>query len=1579
MYRKIVWCYIIILTLLDISHNSKLTAQGKSHGVSSAGVHDHLVEGITIQEWGKDSGAAGSSEGPAEGASSAGAGAGPPGTALRLSPASLHLGPRPLATPHAAAITLTNLANNTLHLASVSGTTADFHASFFEAKSLAPAGNTSFSVVYLGRCEGLVSATLYIHTSLGVHRLQVSAEGVASDWGVWPLLALRVPSNASLSPLLTLRNPTPHPVQVSEVYSSGGWVRLALPAGAAAAPRAAWLLPPHGARPLVRLRVLPPPHHHVHTAYIKIKANITGGGLVLAVEARAAPPGEYAEPVQLRMRARGTRDPPDTFSISVGNSAGSALRLEAGVWGARCGPQPHDVTAYDHEHHTNGVKSEGAHVSLLRSHLEPHQELTRTAEFTLDYEKLWGGYVGQGGGGEGGGGGGAWCGGVLRLGRAAVPYSLRLLPGTLRLQPNDLQFVLSAGGGTRHVELRVHNGFGVGVRLRHVAAPRALRLAGWAPRTLPPGGSALLATVSLRDGAATATVDDKLVIHTNVTDYSIPLAVYDGRLQVEWEWAGWAGGPLRVGAVGASSTWHVAARLRNPAPRPLCARAAHATLAGADLVLPACAAHRPAPEDHPCRECIPVRVPQRCIPGGGWMAATLTLVAPATAGALSGAVHVRTQHGLTVSAVSATVHAGRLHAPPLRLAPAAPYAWAEAPLTVESTMALHMRVLGADQQPRTNHDPALQFVMSEEAPEIRPGNHTLGRVLYAPEVLCAPHCYTGLDVESAEGAAWAAAAGPEYAAPARRQERALLGARRAAQLRQAAPLLLRNRTLLLRTDQVAQIRVEVGVSLAWPRLLATAGPGWAGLAAVGAASALTLRLRNPSRSHSLLLQPVLGPPPDRPLPDVWEPESEICKQEECIYNREAFTMNGWRVVTGAAWEWNGSEGSPEGAAGGPGGQGGGGPSSLLALPLLRLAPASEIDVDITFAPREPATLTAYLYLRNNLTIVEGVQLVGRGAFPTFELGGRRPGSTTPLLFEVSECGANGVVRRTLAARNTGLVGVRLRDWRVAGRACAGRGFALEPCAALTLAPNQSAPLTLTFTPDFTLARVAATLELRSERARAAFRLAAVTAPRTLRDCAAHAPRPPFEPPLRAAGSLLALALLALVLAAAALDAERLLRRARAARLAAAPRAALDLRALHAPQAPPAPAPRAPRAVPRRRRARKHDPCAESRAFERWRAGLRRARRDDRSSDDAEPDPPPPRTSSSGESESESPPEPDYDERRPREPRAPPQPEDESTPEPADAEPEAEPSARASPLAAPSEAQARAARRRDADPRRERRADAEARAARAAGGKAAPRRDKPGRRRERAPPTPPRAEPPAPEARGAAPAAQGVRWGATWSSVVARSAAATPPQPAPPAARAARADPEPARSTPSDNSLFYFNGDQPVTRPEPEYGWRASPSDRPFGSPAREFLDEPVRSGGAYGSIGSASPAPVWAGPLEARAPGAAWPWPSYSAAPGSGAVRPPPGFGSSPATTVGSGCVGAVGNSVGAVGTSVGAVGTSVGAVGTSVGAVGSPVGAVGSVGAVGGARPFDPFHSLAAIWSRTALDWRADAADERQ
>ena len=138
-----------------------------------------------------------------------------------------------------------------------------------------PSGNTSFDVVFLGRDEGLVENTLYIHTSAGSFRFIVSAVGTPNPYRLKPLVGVKMPLNSSyrymssykrvalqefhslffrvktlnlnasfFSPMITLHNPHPEPIQVLEMYSSGGDLHLELPGGETEGPQALWQIPP---------------------------------------------------------------------------------------------------------------------------------------------------------------------------------------------------------------------------------------------------------------------------------------------------------------------------------------------------------------------------------------------------------------------------------------------------------------------------------------------------------------------------------------------------------------------------------------------------------------------------------------------------------------------------------------------------------------------------------------------------------------------------------------------------------------------------------------------------------------------------------------------------------------------------------------------------------------------------------------------------------------------------------------------------------------------------------------------------------------------------------------------------------------------------------------------------------------------------------------------------------------------------------------------------------------------------------------------------------------------------------------
>ena len=77
-----------------------------------------------------------------------------------------------------------------------------------------PSGNTTFDVVFLGREEGPVENTLYIHTSAGSFRFVVRAEGTPNPYRLKPLVGVRLPVNSSYSPLIQMHNPHSEPIQV---------------------------------------------------------------------------------------------------------------------------------------------------------------------------------------------------------------------------------------------------------------------------------------------------------------------------------------------------------------------------------------------------------------------------------------------------------------------------------------------------------------------------------------------------------------------------------------------------------------------------------------------------------------------------------------------------------------------------------------------------------------------------------------------------------------------------------------------------------------------------------------------------------------------------------------------------------------------------------------------------------------------------------------------------------------------------------------------------------------------------------------------------------------------------------------------------------------------------------------------------------------------------------------------------------------------------------------------------------------------------------------------------------------------
>ena len=196
-----------------------------------------------------------------------------------------------------------------------------------------------------------------------------------------------------------------------------------------------------------------------------------------------------------------------------------------------------------------------------------------------------------------------------------------------------------------------------------------------------------------------------------------------------------------------------------------------------------------------------------------------------------------------------------------------------------------------------------------------------------------------------------------------------------------------------------------------------------------------------------------------------------------------------------------------------------------------LPPGQAVKVIISFTPAEPPGPRAtVLFVRNNLTGVDLVDLVGSGAVGDIKFGNRRPGSVIHA-FEVTEkhlkdCEKqptkqqhilpNLTVKRPFTARNSGQVSIWVTGFEVDGRPCEGYGFKVLDCEPFLLAANDSKKINIAFTPDFTLSRVTRSLTLKTSLGRGPgegdvkYSLAATVPPHLLSLCSRSLPRPGWE-------------------------------------------------------------------------------------------------------------------------------------------------------------------------------------------------------------------------------------------------------------------------------------------------------------------------------------------------------------------------------------------------------------------------------------------------------------------------------------
>ncbi|XP_036158181.1 transmembrane protein 131 isoform X5 [Myotis myotis] len=243
---------------------------------------------------------------------------------IRFEPPMLDFHEQPVGMPKMEKVYLHNPSSEeTITLISISATTSHFHASFFQNRKILPGGNTSFDVVFLARVVGNVENTLFINTSNhGVFTYQVFGVGVPNPYRLRPFLGARVPVNSSFSPIINIHNPHSEPLQVVEMYSSGGDLHLELPTGQQGGTRKLWEIPPYETKGVMRASFSSREADN-HTAFIRIKTNASDSTefIILPVEVEVTTaPGIYSSTEMLDFGTLRTQDLPKVLNLHLLNS-----------------------------------------------------------------------------------------------------------------------------------------------------------------------------------------------------------------------------------------------------------------------------------------------------------------------------------------------------------------------------------------------------------------------------------------------------------------------------------------------------------------------------------------------------------------------------------------------------------------------------------------------------------------------------------------------------------------------------------------------------------------------------------------------------------------------------------------------------------------------------------------------------------------------------------------------------------------------------------------------------------------------------------------------------------------------------------------------------------------------------------------------------------------------------------------------------------------------------------------------------------------------------------------------------------
>uniref|UniRef100_A0A8C4XW62 Transmembrane protein 131 n=2 Tax=Gopherus evgoodei TaxID=1825980 RepID=A0A8C4XW62_9SAUR len=1037
---------------------------------------------------------------------------------IRFEPPMLDFHEQPVGMPKMEKVYLHNPSSEeTIILVSISATTSHFHASFFQNGKILPGGNTSFDVVFLARVVGNVENTLFINTSNhGVFTYQVFGVGVPNPYRLRPFIGARVPVNSSFSPIINIHNPHSEPLQVVEMYSSGGDLHLELPTGQQGGTKKLWEIPPYETKGVMRASFSSREADN-HTAFIRIKTNASDNTkfIILPVEVEVTTaPGIYSSTEMLDFGTLRTQDMPKILNLHLLNSGTKDVPITS----VRPTPQNEAITVHfkpvtlkASESKYTKVASISFDASKAKRHSQSSGKITVKAK-EKSYSKL------------------------------EIPYQAEILDGYLGFDHAATLFHIrdsSADSVERPIYLT--NTFSFAVLIHDVVLPEEVKTMFKVqnfskPVLIPPSESIYIFTLYFMPSMSSVHVDNSILLITNASKFQLPVRAYTGFLdyfvlppKLEERF-------IDFGILSATEATSILFAIINSNPIELSIKNWHVMGDGLTIELlvtekgniTTIIANLPELENASVSDQSSV-----ILASGYYAVFRVKLIAKELEGIHDGAIQITTDYEILTIPVKAVIAVGSLTCSPkhIHLPPSFPGKIVHQSLNIMNSFSQKVKI----QYVRSLSEDVRFYYkrLRSNKEDLEPGKKSkIANIYFDPGLHCGNHCYVGLP--------FLGKGEPKVQHSLTMQEdawdsdwdlhenlfRVWTGIRENSGHRLSA-------MFEVDTDLQKDVILKITAELAWPSILSSPRHLSFPLTNTNSSSEEEILLENPA-DVPVCVQFL-------PLALYSNPSSFVDKLIERFNLSKSTNFNlrtlEFQVSRNSVQPLQSTTGFAEGL------------SRHLVLNIV-LKPGERKSVKVKFTPVLNKTVSSLIIIRNNLTVIDAIMVQGQGTTESLRVAGKPPGPGSSLRFKITESSLkdcsekmklkepNFTLKRTFKVENTGQLQINVKSMEISGYTCEGYGFKVVNCQEFALSANASKDIVILFTPDFTASRVIRELKfITAGGSEFIFVLNASLPYHMLATCAEALPRPSWELALYIIISGIMSVLFLLVIGTAYLDAQ----------------------------------------------------------------------------------------------------------------------------------------------------------------------------------------------------------------------------------------------------------------------------------------------------------------------------------------------------------------------------------------------------------------------------------------------------------